>query len=108
MSWLAKRLALRGYRKRLGLALGERYGREPSYTVAQVRATIEALGLAKDYELYAFAAYCSRDAFGFVGNRAEWQRMRAEVRPRYLPAEADRFSPNDGSNLPPGMFGYRP
>ncbi|CAN5672021.1 hypothetical protein BH09MYX1_BH09MYX1_41290 [soil metagenome] len=83
LSWLRKRLALRGYRRKLAPALIRRYGRETHYTPAQVRKTVEALALSVDYVCYALAAFCERTAFDAhhqaLGEACDWTEMRGEL-----------------------------
>ncbi len=81
--WIQKRLALRSYRRRLGPALAKRYGREPHYTVAQIRVTADQLRLDTRFMCYAFADYCSQDAFdahhAATGEACDWAAMRHEL-----------------------------
>jgi uncharacterized protein DUF6559 len=83
LRWIRKRLALRGYRRKLGPSLVKRYGRERYYTVNQVRVTVEKLGLNTDYICYAFADFCSREDFdahhASTGEACDWAAMREEL-----------------------------
>jgi hypothetical protein len=91
--WIRQKLALRSYRGRLGKALVARYGREKRYTVNQVRATVEKLGLDADYICYAYAAYCERSDFdahhAAIGESCDWAEMRDEM------ASSHGFSPSE-------------
>ena len=78
--WLRKRFVLAAYRRKLGNALVARYGREPYYTLGQVRTTLEVLGLSLDYVRHAYAGYCH--AADFEGDAAERARLRKEMAPR--------------------------
>jgi hypothetical protein len=79
LSWIRRRLALRRYRRRLGPALVRRYGRERHYTINQVRATVDTLGLDTSYVCYAFAAFCEQAAFeahhAALGEVCDWATM---------------------------------
>ena len=71
------------YRRRLGRALVERYGKERTYSVNQVRVTAEKVGLDVEYIDYAYAAYCGRKLYEehhtSLGEVCNWAAVRAEV-----------------------------
>jgi len=60
---IRKWLALGRYRGNLGYFLVARYGRERSYTPAQVLTTIRIHGLNEPYAAYACAMFCSKAAY---------------------------------------------
>lgn len=86
LSWLQHRIALRRLRRELGPALVKRYGREPSYTIAQVDATMAHLALDPSHARYAYAAFCARDDFDrycrAAGADHNWVALRRRVKVR--------------------------
>lgn len=80
---IQKRLAIRSYAKQLGPALRKLYGRQKTYTPAQVKQTIGSCGLSADYACYAFAMYCHRDNFDQyhrdTGENCDFDAMRTEI-----------------------------
>src|SRR5262245_6692984 len=96
MAWLRKRLALRSYRRRLGRALVERYGREHRFAVKQVHLTAEKLWLDLEHIDYAYAAYSGRELYeehhAARGEPCDWRAVRAQVGRIYVDVR-DRFTP---------------
>ena len=100
LRWIRKRLALRSYRRKLGPALVARYGRERHYTVHQVRATADKLGLATAYLCFAYADYCSHYDFDAhhrsTGEACDWAEMRHELASSWGVGHHHDFGANHG------------
>lgn len=60
---LAKWVAVRSYRKRLGRLFVQRHGRERHYTPPQVLTTIKVNGLSERFAPYACAMFCSKQSY---------------------------------------------
>lgn len=71
---------MRRYRSKLPRLLQERYGRERSFTPAQVLTTIQMSGLSLRFAPYACAMFCTKRAYAdFVAERGG--RLNAVVAP---------------------------
>jgi hypothetical protein len=83
-----KRRAMRRYRRRLGVKLRRRYGRERYYTPEQVRSTAISGGLGVDYMCFALAMYCDRESFDAYhranGEVCDYDAMRADIGASYF------------------------
>ena len=86
MNWLAKRrrrkTLLKGLRI-VGPLLKERYGASDTYTVGQVRRSVEDARVPKDFITYGYAIFLQKDDFDTVqqklGREALYYVLRREV-----------------------------
>lgn len=83
-----KRRAMRRYRRRLGVQLRRRYGRERYYTPEQVRTTAVFSSLGVDHLCFALAMYCDRTSFDAYhherGEACDYDAMRADIGASYF------------------------
>jgi hypothetical protein len=83
LAQIRKRLAIRSYRDRLGAYLNRKHGRHRAFTVPEVRAAARDLGLSSEYLIYAYARYCTKEAFDAhqrsVGRRERYEDVREEI-----------------------------
>lgn len=83
-----KRRAMRRYRRRLGVQLRRRYGRERYYTPEQVKTTAVASSLGVDHLCFALAMYCDRASFDAYhqaqGEVCDYDAMRADIGASYF------------------------
>lgn len=78
-----QRFAIQSYRTKLGDFLNTRHGNRASYTTEQVRQGASELGLDLILICYAFAMFCTRDAFtahhAATGRHCDYDSMQAEI-----------------------------
>jgi hypothetical protein len=83
-----KRRAMRTYRRRLGVQLRRRYGRERHYTPEQVRTTAISGGLGTYHLCFALAMYCDRESFDAYhrehGEVCDYDAMRSSIGAAYF------------------------
>ncbi len=106
-----KKLAIRSYRDRLGSYLDRKHGRHRAFTVPEVRAAARDLGLSSEYLIYAYARYCTKEAFDVhqrsVGRRERYEDIRKEI--LQIPKHAwtrrrERSSGDSGGDLSTGSW----
>jgi hypothetical protein len=78
-----QRIAVQKYVKHVGPELRNRYGKQPKYTPAQVKQTVNASGYSSQDDCYALAMYCSEDDFvdyhRSIGESCDYNSMRSEI-----------------------------
>jgi hypothetical protein len=86
---IRKRLALSGYRRRLGRHLDRKHHGHRMFTVREVRAGARDLGLSAQYLSYAYALYCTEAEFNAyharIGLKTSYVSLRNDIlkRPKY-------------------------
>lgn len=82
---LRKNRALRAYRMRLGAHLDAVHGGHRMFSIAEVRAGAKSLGLSTEFLPYAYALYCTQEAFDAhlarLGLRQDYTALRREMLP---------------------------
>lgn len=78
-----KSRAIQLYARRLGQLLQARYGRQNSYTPAQVKTTIDSAGFNTGYDCYGFAMYCNDADFASyhhsIDEYCDYRSMQGEI-----------------------------
>ena len=88
--------AIRLYAQRLSRLLQAKYGKQETYTPAQVKTTMKEWGYSLDYLCYGLAMYCDsidfNDYHRSVGESCNYEAMRGEISNCLFSTEATTFS----------------
>ena len=88
--------AIRLYAQRLSRLLQAKYGKQETYTPAQVKTTMKEWGYSLDYFCYGLAMYCDpiefNDYHRSVGESCNYETMRGEISNCLFGTEATTFS----------------
>ena len=88
-----KRKAIKSYIRKLGPLLVKRYGKQHTYTAAQVKRTVDENGFNADYVCYAYSTYLSPADFEAVhremGQTCDYEAMRSEVAESHFHGHSD-------------------
>jgi hypothetical protein len=109
--YLKKRRAIRSYRTKLATKLRQRYGREKHYSPEQVRSAAVDSSVSVDWLCYAYALYCTQEAFDehhrVVGEQCDYVAMRGELMnvTGVSEGELSAFDVSSGDSFDLGDFG---
>jgi hypothetical protein len=92
--------AIKSFLGEMSGALKKRYGTDAPYTYKQVQATIEDLGLKKEFSDFAFFVYCSKEEHEKYGFHFEEIKRYEGYRDRHLGGAC-------GGNIDSGTSGQR-
>ena len=91
-----QRKAIKSYISKLPACLKKDYGSSKSYTIGQVRSSIERHGLNRTYAVYAYAIFMQEDDFLALDGDSglSYETVRQEVADSYFHGNND-FSVSD-------------
>src|SRR5687767_11906745 len=102
MNWLKRsihRLRLRKWTRKMGPLLAKNYGRQRSYTPAQIRRTALGLGLSEAAVIHLYACYLSEKEFRTLHAGSPHEHSYHDLRDNHADASWETnssFDPHHG------------